>query len=636
MFFPQLFVVFNYFVIINLMISNQKLKKIFPFLFLLFLGLATPLYFVQAIPIVTPLINGLILAIFEIPVLISFLALKLSGATLGWVLGDFITLPYTSGGIVEIGWSITKDLTNMLFVIGLAVIGLSTALGIENNQAKRTLPKLIGIILLINFTPVICGSIIDACNILMNFFLENLSGPSHLINKVNAPYTTVEGFLKQVSVSRPSSLLLMQSLFMIAFNWITALIFFIWTFLFLARYIAIWILVILSPIAFFSYIFPSTQGFWRGWWKQFINWCTIGITGAFFLYLGLQSVLVLESGVVAPITDDVGLVDATFLAWTNTLVPYIMSVAIIILGFIAAISTSAMGASQIIKTAQSGGEKAGIWAAKHSFRAPGKIKDATKKGVKGAAGRWEDSKHVPGKPKTFIKNRKRDWATRSPEIRAKMTEKQQQLESNRFIGKGAFIGKATMRAGGMIRKIGEETVSSIPPKEDWTSIHPMAKEIFPTKMEEEMKIEKMEKQYIKEAEKTAAKDIEEVIRITRKKAHTDKQKARKSAFTKILLKARPDRAKEFGKTVTKVLDETTPRNFVKNTLSEALKNEDTFWAASISQIKALGKEGSKEQKEAILTVLPEIKKQIAELVRIGNKDKAAELSDKVLRIEQEF
>ena len=57
----------------------------------------------------------------------------------------------------------------MLFILGLAYIGLATALNLSNFNTNKTFGKLILFALLINFTPVITGVIVDVANIISNF-----------------------------------------------------------------------------------------------------------------------------------------------------------------------------------------------------------------------------------------------------------------------------------------------------------------------------------------------------------------------------------------------------------------------------------------------------------------------------------
>ena len=77
--------------------------------------------------------------------LISNILGTITGAFLGlavmifnWVTSSsFISLSYTQldNPFIKIGWELTRDLTNIFFVLGLVVIGLGTALRLTGYQA---------------------------------------------------------------------------------------------------------------------------------------------------------------------------------------------------------------------------------------------------------------------------------------------------------------------------------------------------------------------------------------------------------------------------------------------------------------------------------------------------------------------
>ncbi|GAI48319.1 unnamed protein product, partial [marine sediment metagenome] len=121
---------------------------------------------------------AIVVAILQIPLLLANVFLSMSIAILGVVTSPgFISLSYTNPAgneFLAVGWALTRDLANIGFVIILVIIGLATALKIREYQWQKTLPLLIGIALLINFTPVILGLIVDASNIMMHFFLGDM------------------------------------------------------------------------------------------------------------------------------------------------------------------------------------------------------------------------------------------------------------------------------------------------------------------------------------------------------------------------------------------------------------------------------------------------------------------------------
>src|SRR3989344_3549915 len=116
-------------------------------------------------------------AVAQIAILVSQGALAIATLMLQQsVDSSFIRVPYTTGGIIDVAWPIVRDFANMLLVLILIFIGLGTALRLGDYEAKKTLPKLVFIAVLINFAPVLMGFVVDATNIIMNFFMEGLIG----------------------------------------------------------------------------------------------------------------------------------------------------------------------------------------------------------------------------------------------------------------------------------------------------------------------------------------------------------------------------------------------------------------------------------------------------------------------------
>mgnify|MGYP000669198259 CR=1 FL=1 len=80
---------------------------------------------------------------------------------------DFINSPAVSKG-----WIIIRDIFNMLFIIVLLVIAFATVLKIERYSYKKLLGGLLLAAVLVNFSKLICGIIIDAAQILTLTFVS--------------------------------------------------------------------------------------------------------------------------------------------------------------------------------------------------------------------------------------------------------------------------------------------------------------------------------------------------------------------------------------------------------------------------------------------------------------------------------
>jgi len=222
---------------------------------------------------------------------ISYAFVFAANAFFGWATNPAsIQLPITNNPLVITGWEVVRDFTNLFFILVVVALGLSVALRtISERQVGRLILKLIVVAVLINFTPVICGVLIDIANIFMNFFLTAAgAGYNRLINIaaqsgriLMGEATSFFGMLEQLR----NGIFYFKLLFIVAFNFIAGFILFLIGGLFLLRNIILWILVILAPLAFFMWILPQTQGFFKKWWNQFISWCFVGVGGAFFVFL---------------------------------------------------------------------------------------------------------------------------------------------------------------------------------------------------------------------------------------------------------------------------------------------------------------------------------------------------------------
>ena len=350
--------------------------------------------------------NFIVGGIVFIARLITSSLLSLAVGSLNNVISTgYISLSYTNPAtnpFLGIGWELTRGLTNIIFVLALLAIGLGTALKINDYQAKKALPLLIIIALLINFTPVILGLIVDASNILMNYFLSSgFQGGSVWVSQSSALWNmwkpTGEGlFNPAVQMNKFMALLVITF-----FNVIAMFIFFIFTTIFLMRYVIIWLLVILSPIAFACYILPATRSFFKQWWTQFLQWTFVGVTAGFFLYLAnqLMKLVLVDKAIVFTAQGGEGL------GLLNSILPWGVIIIFLFLGLQAAMSSSAQGANIAVNAAKKGGAKVGGFTASQTL---GRIL-ATKQGGKIMEGL---EKTKLGLPETLTDWKNASWKKR--------------------------------------------------------------------------------------------------------------------------------------------------------------------------------------------------------------------------------
>ncbi len=436
------------------------------------------------------IIKIVVLVVFAIPLMISAFVVGIVALILGWIISpDFISISFTNttlntpgyNAFVDTGLKITKGFANMGFILFLVVIALATILRIEEYKAKKTLPTLILIALLINFGPVLCGVVIDFTNIVMNFFLSNIVGINGFVNFVMNAANSIWNSLWNSGLDLWANIAAaMQVIIGIAFNWFAAFIFILFCALFIMRYIMLWILVILSPIAFVSYILPMTRRGqsllnWRKWWEQLISWSIIGIIAGFFLYLGFTMISLINNNPSAFVTQSA----IGQLGLMNNILPYLIPLVLLWVAYKETKRTSAMFAGEIISTTEKIG-KAAVTAAAMVATAGasatmGLAKGAAK-GAPGAVGGFQKrmDAYATAHPETRGGHVAGWMSRRAGSIRGKDVD--DQIDEETWVGKrrggaGRFVGERKKEYG----EIKEEAREWI---ESQKNLHPDAAAII--------------------------------------------------------------------------------------------------------------------------------------------------------------
>jgi len=265
---------------------------------------------------------------------------------------------------VGAGWTLTRDLANMFFILVLVFIAIATILRIRDYEAKKALPRLIIMALLINFSPVIVGIIVDFFNILMNFFLSSITSTMLGWGNIFGNLSNYFGQLMSGSTAADQGRTVAYGIALTGFYLFGALIFVLIAIIFLFRVIAIWTLVILAPIAFWGYILPATKGWWSIWWKQLLQWSFIGLILAFFLYLA-SSLLSFSTAALSLPTD---------LGSLSQALPPLISLVFLLIGIMFGMQSSAVGANMIIG-----------WAKKPGAMMAEKVKSLSERRIAGPA-----------------------------------------------------------------------------------------------------------------------------------------------------------------------------------------------------------------------------------------------------------
>ena len=360
---------------------KRKTKKIILFLAIFVVAITIPLVIYAFEPVtatialtaLSKLISGLVRVatylakqVLTIVAKLGFVAV-LSGLVLYFGNGflnmaanpDFIPIKATQNEFVLEGWGIVRDLVNMMFILLIVVMGIGVALRVRGYEIQKTLPRLVAVILLINFAPLIIGVIIDASNIFMNFFLT--SGTGGFTETLNLSTTATSNLfgIVQRAVTHPGELLdgslAFRLIALTVFNFTAAFVLILLGLLLIIRHIALWILIILSPLAFFCFILPRTQKIWNQWWQQLVQWCFIGVGAAFFIYMSQFLEVAVSNFMTIGGGAELGLEGGLAFIIVKSIPIIFICISLIVLS-----STSAEGAKQIIGLTKKGSK----WAIK--------------------------------------------------------------------------------------------------------------------------------------------------------------------------------------------------------------------------------------------------------------------------------
>ncbi|MFH2063075.1 MAG: hypothetical protein ABIJ46_02875 [bacterium] len=196
---------------------------------------------------------------------------------------------------VASGWVIVRDIANMFFIVALLLIAFGTILGFSNYHYSSTLPRLVIMAVAVNFSRTICGLIIDFSQVVMLTFVNgfkdaaggNFINSFGLANLLQVDPNQNPGETEDLLWGVTLSLILALILVIIASGVVVIMIAVL-----VVRIVYLWLLVVLSPLAFMASAAPvkKASSFYGKWWDMFNEQVAVGPLLAFFLWLALISV----------------------------------------------------------------------------------------------------------------------------------------------------------------------------------------------------------------------------------------------------------------------------------------------------------------------------------------------------------
>lgn len=333
--------------------------------------------------------------------------------------GSFLTNP-----LVTKGWPFVLGLANLGFVLGLLFIAITTILRISGFDARRLLVRLLIAALLINFSLIIAGVILDLSRLVTAAIYTSMVGKSitnlpidilqssHLVNRVfqiasNGSLVSTNQASKPVSTAVSMSLaFVMIGLLAVAFVALTVGL--------LVRYFMLILLLIASPLAYLFLALPGTNDLAKKWWDKFIRYTVYGPVVVFILALVVQ--LNRDPGILRAIESQFGeLFGSTILLVLTAVFLFGAAMSGKYVGAAAAGAAAGWVAGQTFGRAGQGVKTAALWTGRTAARETGR--GLAK--VPGISQAVSTGRGIRG----FFQGREKAYQTRAEEQRAAGAER---------------------------------------------------------------------------------------------------------------------------------------------------------------------------------------------------------------------
>lgn len=201
---------------------------------------------------------------------------------------------FLNARVVSIGWSLTRDVANMFYILVLLAIAFGTMLKIERFDWRKNLPRLLFTALLVNFSKTIIGVLIDFGQVVMLTFVNGYAATAggNFITMFG-----IENLFKLQTTGEPPPgqqvpyAITMGYILGVVILGISVIVVAVFAAILLFRIIMLWILIVLAPLAFLAGAVPVSKfaGYYSRWWEQLINNIVVGPVVAFFLWLSLAT-----------------------------------------------------------------------------------------------------------------------------------------------------------------------------------------------------------------------------------------------------------------------------------------------------------------------------------------------------------
>lgn len=258
------------------------------------------------------------------------------------------------------GWTVFVNVADLALVVALIIIAFATMLNYESYGMKKTLPKLIIVALLVNFSLVIPGVLVDLSGMVTSFFVEQAGLNGSSMSSSLASAFNISSFMSTANMNATAGAnqvglisgklgfgimnILMNMVFIVVFTAVATVIMLTLAIMLFLRYFMLSFLLLMSPVIFVAWIFPGTKSHWDKWWNDFIRWTMFPPVMVFFMWLSLTA-LNATSATQGTTTGSAGDLAQKMMNFNlSALINMAMAVMLMILSLVAANGISIKGA----------------------------------------------------------------------------------------------------------------------------------------------------------------------------------------------------------------------------------------------------------------------------------------------------
>lgn len=193
---------------------------------------------------------------------------------------------YTDGfaGVIYPGWVVVRNVSNIFFIVALIAIGMATLFRLESYQYRHLLVQLIIAALLVNFSLVIAQAILGVADTVQNQFLPNNVEVIRALAKdmmLNYRSAVYDGFFNFAQKGYFATTI--QPLFYLSLALGSFLVFLAIAAFLVIRIVMLWILLMVSPMAYAAGVLPAMAKYRSEWWSTFLKYAFFTPIMAFFL-----------------------------------------------------------------------------------------------------------------------------------------------------------------------------------------------------------------------------------------------------------------------------------------------------------------------------------------------------------------